>query len=126
VSPEEEKEVSKQLNKLIDPGHEAKLRAIRSQAALQSMLRGPGLRGENPKDVIKAYNRIVSLAPHVADQPMALESMIRRHLAQGSQADVFDVLQTADLESKLKMKDPSLLPIGRMPIQDMFGGGGKR
>jgi hypothetical protein len=87
-----------------DPSHEAKLRAIRAQASLHSILNGPHFEGEDPQMVTGLFNNLTRLSPRMADQPMLLEAAMRRLASQGA-ADPHDMDQLLGIETKIKMRD---------------------
>ena len=89
---------------VIDPSHETKLRAIRTQAALHGLLNSPYFEGEDPYKVTDIFNNVVKMSPRIADQPLALESLLRRYMAQG-QTDSHDLDQLLAIETKLKQRD---------------------
>lgn len=89
---------------VLDPSHEAKLRGIRAQATLHGLLSSPYFEGEDPRQVADLFNRVVKLSPRLADQPLALEAVMRRYTAQG-QADPHDLDQLLGLETKMKQRD---------------------
>jgi len=96
---------------LVDPSHEARLRAIRAQATLHDMLANDEyISGEDPQKVTRLYNEIVKLSPRAADQPMLMRALIRRYLAQ-DQVDPHDVDQLVGIETRLpNVFDASLPP----------------
>lgn len=100
----DEKLKEESLDDVFDPSHEAKLRAIRSQAALHGILNGPYFEGEDPVKVTELFNSINRMSPRMADQPVALEAAMRRLAAQGS-ADPHDLDQILGIETKLKKRD---------------------
>jgi hypothetical protein len=86
---------------MLDPSHEAQLRAIRAKATLHGILNGPYFEGENPHKVTDLFNNLTKLSPRMAEQPMLLESAMKRLAAQGS-ADPHDLDQLVGIEGKLK------------------------
>lgn len=89
---------------LMDPSHESKLRSIRTQSALHGILNGPYFEGEDPVKVTELFNNLTRLSPRMADQPILLESAMRRLAAQGS-ADPHDLDQLLGIETKMKTRD---------------------
>ena len=116
--------------KVTDPDHESKLRSIRSQAALHGLLNSPYFEGEDPYQVTDLFNKVTKMSPRIADQPLALEAILRRYMSQG-QADTHDLDQLMGLETKLKQRDePSretnLPKLPGSSIIANLGGGGKK
>jgi hypothetical protein len=91
-------------SELTSPDHERRLRAIRAQAVMHSLLTSPYFEGENPHHVTDAFNQITKLSPRLIDNPIALESIMRRHMSQG-QTDPHDLTQILDIEKGLKERD---------------------
>lgn len=110
----EEKLKEKALEEISDPSHESKLRAIRAEAALHSVLNGPYFEGEDPVKVTNLFNNLIRLSPRAADQPLLLEATLRRLAAQGS-ADPHDVSQLLDIETKIKKRD---MPVTAARVTD--------
>jgi hypothetical protein len=93
------------LLEIMDPSHENKLRAIRSQAILSDILaHDEYLSGEAPEKVTGLYNQITQISPRAADQPLLIRALLRRYIAQG-QIDPHDISQLVDIETKLKQRD---------------------
>lgn len=114
-APDSDSMINKTLNKLTDPEHEGKLRAINTQATLQDfMLNDPVISGHNPDDVIDAFNEITQLAPSISDQRAPLQAMLRKKLQQGS-LDTFDVDQALKLEQGLRQRNLMPRPLGALP-----------
>lgn len=100
--PDETSEVNKTLAALQDPGHEARLRNINTQAMLQDlMLNDEVISGYDPNEVAGAFNDIVQISPSVADQRMLIQSLLRKKLQQG-QLDTFEQDQLLGFEDKLR------------------------
>jgi hypothetical protein len=105
ISPKTDAKLkSDAMEAMSDPGHEAQLRSIRAQAALHGILNGPYFEGEDPVKVTELFNNLTRLAPRMADQPLLLESAMRRLAAQGN-ADPHDLDQLLGIETKIKMRD---------------------
>jgi hypothetical protein len=103
--PTQNAAVQKTLDSLTDPNHEAYLRSIRTNAALQDlMLNDPVISSHGPDDVTQAFNDIVELSPRVADQHMLLQTLLRNRLTKG-QLDPFEVDQLLGMEQKLQKRD---------------------
>ena len=96
-----------------DPSHENKLRSIRAQAALHGILNSPYFEGEDPNRVTGLFNDLTQMYPRMAEQPLLLETAMKRLSAQGS-ADTHDLDQLLGIETKLKQRDA--LPTGTNQI----------
>jgi len=94
------KETERSLGHLTDPGHEAELRNIRTQAMLQDMMvNDPVISGYDSQEALDAYNDIVSMTPRAADQQLIIQPLLRKRLEQGT-LDSFDVDQMLGMEEK--------------------------
>lgn len=101
----EDKLKEKALLDLQDPSHEARLRRIRTQAILHSLMANDEfISAEHPEKVTNLYNQISQLTPRAAEQPILMQALLRRYLAQG-QADPHDLDQLVGIETKLKQRD---------------------
>jgi hypothetical protein len=89
---------------LTSPDHERRLRAIRAKAIMQELLESPFFAGENPQHVADAFNSVTQLSPRLIENPVALESVLRKHISQG-QADPHDLSQILDVDKSLKERD---------------------
>lgn len=110
---------------LLDPAHESRLRAIRTQATLSELMQSPYFEGEDPRKVAELFNRLSTLAPRAAEQPMVLEAAMRQLMAQG-QADPHGLDQLLGIENQLKDRDqlPSGSPGMLQALAPAFGSGG--
>lgn len=101
------------LNSLTDPNHEAELRKVRSQAMLQNMmLNDDVISGHDPDDALMAYNEIVEMAPHLQDQSLAVQSLMRKRLTQVA-LDPSEVDQLLGMEGKKRNNSqPYPMPAG--------------
>lgn len=83
---------------LEDPKHQNELRKIKAHSMLNSMLTDPDspISGQDPDDVIDAYNEISQLAPRVAEQPAAMKPILSRKL-QGN-VQPFEAKEITDIE----------------------------
>lgn len=95
------------LEQLTDPEHEATLRNIRAQSALQGLLATDPIISQQPQEALDAYNEIVEASPRAADQTMLLRSLLRQRLTQGN-LDAFQLDQILGMEDKLRKRDTSL------------------
>lgn len=111
--PENKQLLQGHLNSLTDPNHEAELRKVRSQAMLQNMLLNDDvISGYDPDDALMAYNEIVEMAPHLQDQSLAVQSLMRKRLTQGA-LDPSEVDQLLGMEGKKRTNSqPYSLPAG--------------
>lgn len=100
----EDKLKSDALEEVTDPSHESQLRAIRAQAQMHELLNSPYFEGEDPQQLTGLYNKLTRTAPRLVDQPLALEAIMRRHMAQGM-TDVHDLDQILGMEHKVKERD---------------------
>jgi len=107
---------------LEDPEHENELRKIRVQAMLNSMMSDPEnpVSGHDPEEVLNAYNEIARLAPRLAEQQVAVQPLLAKHLA--GNVEPFEVKEIADTEKAVKesRQPPSfntnLMPNGPKPV----------
>jgi hypothetical protein len=89
---------------LQDPTHEGKLRSIRLKANLNDILTSPYFEGEDPQKLTHLFNHLTKAAPRLAEQPLIMESIMRRHVAQGM-AEPHELGQVLELENQLKRRD---------------------
>lgn len=89
---------------LDEPKHNQELHAIKSRTTVENLMAGdPVLSGHHPADVMDAYNNLIASAPHLSDQPLPLQAMLRRYLGQGE-------LAPDDIQSNLMGLNTSLAP----------------
>ena len=94
---------SRTLANVLDPGHEAEMRAAKTKVMLNDFLvNDPILSGYDPGEVSDAYNQIAQLTPEVANQPAVMRGLLRRVLQQGGVMEPFEAHQTSQIESQLK------------------------
>lgn len=97
---------SRALGQLSSPEHEQDLRAIQARAMLHEMLHDDEiLKGHDPYEVARHFNRLSRFAPRVAEQPLAAIPSVRKSVQQGH-LDSFDARELADTEGKLKNIHP--------------------
>ena len=85
-----------------DPGHESKLRKIRTRSILTDLLANDEfLSAESPEKVTDLYNQLSHLSPRAGEQPVLMQALLRRYFAQG-QVDPHDLDQLVGIEHKLK------------------------
>lgn len=114
LSPESNHDVKQDAySDVSDPSHEAKLRAIRAQSALHGILNSQYFEGEDPHHVTRLFNDLTRMYPRMAEQPLLLETAMKRLAAQGS-ADAHDLDQLLGIETKLKQRDA--VPTGTSQI----------
>lgn len=100
--PDDEARVTSLMNKLNDPEHESRLRAINSQAMLHNLMANDEvISGYDPAEVANAYSDIVQISPSVGDQQMLMQSLLRQRLAQGS-LDPFEQDRLLGYEDSLR------------------------
>ncbi len=105
--PEPEKPVPMPV--ISDPEHEAQLASIEQQAALNDLLANdPVISAVDPQEVIRAFNQLSAMAPHVARDPNVLRSVLRRYVQQ-QDVDPFEIKQLVDLDVAMKKRDE---PVG--------------
>jgi hypothetical protein len=110
--PSSDEMVQKTLDKLTDPEHESRLRAINTQATLHDfMLNDPVISRHDPQTVMDAFNSVTQLAPSIADQRLPLQTLLRKQLEQGA-LDTFDLDQTLKLEHGLRQRNLIPKPTG--------------
>lgn len=104
-----------QLSELESPEHEAELRKIRAQALIAEMMEDEVIGAHEPEKVLRAYNELSQMAPQTAMQPMAMRSLMRRHL-QGSM-EPFETKEITEIEKGLRETDQQPKPslIGAAP-----------
>lgn len=99
---DDESLVLKQISKIDSPDHKKRLQAIRQQVMLDDMFNNdPVISGYDPEEIASAYNRIASLGPTVANNPLLMESQLRRYLSQG-QMDPFEGRAIVDTETAMR------------------------
>jgi hypothetical protein len=100
-----------ELSELQSPEHEAELRKIRAQALIAEMMDDEIIGTYEPNKVLQAYNEISQMAPQTAMQPMAMRSLMRRHL-QGNM-EPFESKEVTEIEKGLRATEQtpqSLIP----------------
>lgn len=100
--PTREDRVGGMVDELNDPAHDEKLRQIRSRAMLHELLnRDEILSSYDPREVMRAYNNLSSLAPRASQQPVNAQSVLRRWATQGG-AEPFEAKEQLDIEKGLQ------------------------
>ena len=101
-------DVNKTLASLDDPDHDARLRAINTQAMLQDLMLNDDVISEYDSDeVSQAYNDLVQISPSVADQRLLMQTLLRKKLQQG-QLDTFEQDQLLGFEDQLRRQSVPL------------------
>lgn len=110
-------EVNSQWMELSDPNHENELRKIRTQALIAELMNDDVIGGYDPQQVVNAYNEISQMAPEASQQPLAVRSLLRRHL-QGN-VEPFEAQQVADIEKAMRppTANKGLIPDGKLQLQ---------
>ncbi len=106
--PSRDDAIEKTWLKLEDPSHDAQLRQIRTQALLADLMNDEVIGGYDPERVTTAYNDISQMAPRAAQQPVAIRSLLRRHL-QGN-VEPFEAKEIADTETAIKNTEAPSTP----------------
>jgi hypothetical protein len=96
--PEEDR-VNSAWMSLEDPAHDAQLRQIRSQAMLADLMNDEVIGSHDPETVLNKYNEIAQMAPRTAMQPIAMRTLLRRHLS--GNIEPFEARELAGLEKDL-------------------------
>ena len=98
------------IAKLNDPAHDAELQNIHAEAMLADLLNNDEvISGYAPGEVVRLYNDISNIAPRLANRPMAMRTLLRKHLAQGGQVDPYEIDMIAGIENRIKQyEEPSL------------------
>lgn len=100
--PDDESLVLKQVAKIDSPDHKRQIQEIRRQVMLDDMFNNdPVISSFEPEEIANAYNRIASLGPSVASNPLLMESQLRRYLSQG-QLDPFEGRAIVDTETAIR------------------------
>jgi hypothetical protein len=97
------------IEALGDPSLEAERKSIRTRMLLRDLMQHDDvLRHADPVSVIDAFNEIASMAPAVVETPMALRTMLRKHVEQGQVApeDVSSLLSIEKGTRELGAQDP--------------------
>lgn len=98
--------VQESIDKLSDPSHEDKLRAIRTQAMIHELMAGdPILSGYDYNDIIQAYNHLAEVAPKAMQQRVMAQSMLRKYLEQASNLDPFDTNLMLNVDEQIGKRD---------------------
>ena len=105
VFPDEDKLVASMKSQLESPEHEAELRGIQTQALLHDLVhQDPVLKSYDPQDLVESYNYLAQLAPRAAGSRPLMQSLLRRHMAQG-QIEPHEISQLVDIDSQLHERD---------------------
>jgi hypothetical protein len=94
LTPKSPADITESLsNEISDPAHEAKMRAIKSQAMLTDLLSNDEvISGYDPHEVANSFNELAQLNPHITDQYGVMRSALRKHLTSG-QIEPFEIEQ---------------------------------
>lgn len=119
-TPTREDRVSGMVDELNDPAHDEKLRQIRSRAMLHELLnRDEVLASYNPREVMRAYNNLSSLAPRASQQPVNAQSVLRRWATQGG-AEPFEAKEQLDIEKGLQTTQQRKSPAPEKEASDIL------
>lgn len=90
--------VNDTLQEIASPDHETQMRDIELQYTLQDMMSNDPVIGQHdPEAVTTAFNELSRTAPNVAQQPLQMRALLRKHLQQAA-FDPFEAQQVADME----------------------------
>lgn len=106
----EAEQSQKDLERLLDPAHEAEIRTIQAEAMLNDLMSNDDvLRGYQADEVIDAYNEISQSFPLASTKKPIVRDLLRKRLAGGAQAlDQFALSDLAKTERELKqLGEPS-------------------
>lgn len=109
LSPRSDESIEREtVQELFDPGHEAEMQRIKTQAMLSEfMTSDPVISTYDPDEVTSAYNHISQLAPRASMQPSLMRGLLRKLLQQQDTLEAFDVDQLVGIEKGLKgLADP--------------------
>jgi len=111
--PSKNDQINKSLQEISSPSHEQSLRDIRARAMLQDMMANDEvISGYDPTEVTEAFNGISSMVPRIANQPLYVQALLRKQLAQ-KHLDTFDYDNLTGTEKNLKeIHRPSAPGIG--------------
>lgn len=88
----------REVQQIIDPDQETKLRAIRMQALLNDLMTNdPVISAYDADEVAQAYNEISQMTPRVSEQPGMLRGLLARRLEMGRN-EPFESAQIIDAE----------------------------
>jgi hypothetical protein len=98
---EHEALVRKKVEDIASPAHDAKLRAIQIQTLLHNLIYSDPIIGSYPPEtVMQSYNALSEMAPRAMGRYAMAQSMLRKHLAQGTM-DPFDLDQLVHTEQRM-------------------------
>ena len=105
------------VQELFDPGHDAELQRIKTQAMLSEFMSvDPIISTYDQDEVTNAYNHISQLAPRASLQPALMRGLLRKMLQQQDTLEAFDVDQLVGIEQKLKnVATPTETPVSKVP-----------
>lgn len=90
------------LQKVLDPTHEAEMRAIKTKAMLHEfMTSDPIISSYDSDKVTGAFNQVSQLAPNVSQQPAVMRGVLRKILQQEGVLEPFETDQLAKLEKQM-------------------------
>jgi hypothetical protein len=124
------------LQTLMDPGHEAEIRNIQAEAMLNDLLANDDvIKGYDPEEVVDSYNEINQIAPYAANKKVIMRDLMRKRLAGGPSAlDQFTVGDTIGQQEKLRnsslptepqlnvLKDLGVMPGASSHNRSVLGG----
>jgi hypothetical protein len=90
------------IQKVMNPAHEAEMRAVKTQAMLHDFSNNdPVISSYDTDKVTEAFNQISELAPNVASQPAVMRGLMRKILQQEGVLEPFETDQITKLERQL-------------------------
>src|SRR6185369_16381767 len=77
----------KDLQDLMDPGHESEIRNIQAEAMLNNLMANDEIiKTHDPEDVLDAFNEISQVAPRMSTSTAVMRDLIRKRLSGGAGA----------------------------------------
>jgi len=85
---------------------ELELGEIKARTMLADLMISDPVISEAPEeDVIRAWNKIATLAPRAAREPAVIQFLIRKMLQQGDVLDLLDIKTLVDSEKNVRLRD---------------------
>jgi hypothetical protein len=107
------------MAELGDPSIESERQSIRARSLLANLMRSDEVLSKIDQNrVLQAYNEIAAMAPAAAENPLALQSLLRKHVEQG-QLDPSDISSIIDIEKGTRQLEEPKIP---EPLREMATG----